>query len=97
MADFLKMDVFFVVTTIAVVAIGALLGVALFYIIRILRNVEHVSERFAEESDNIKSDLEELRTNVRKEGAKVKHFADFFGGLVKRNSGRRKRSQDASS
>jgi hypothetical protein len=97
MAEFIKMDVFFVVTTIAVVLVGTLLGVALFYVIRILRNVEHVSERVAEESDYIKSDLEELRTNVRKEGAKFKHFADFFGGIVKRNSGRRRRSGDASS
>jgi len=89
------MDVFFVVTTVAVVILGVLVGVVLFYVIRILRNVEHVSERVAEESDNIQSDLRELRSNVRKEGAKMKHFADFFGKLVKRNSGWRKRGGDA--
>lgn len=86
------MDIFFAVTTLAVIVVASLLGIVLYYVIRILRNVEHVSERVAEESDNIKSDLEELRTNVRKEGAKLKHFADFFGKIVRRNSARHKRS-----
>ena len=85
------MDVFFVVTTFAVGILAVLSGIVLFYVIRILRNVEHVSERVAEESDNIQSDLRELRSNVRKEGAKMKIFADFFGKLVKRNSGGRRR------
>jgi biopolymer transport protein ExbB/TolQ len=94
MEEFLKMDVFFVVTTLAVIIVSVLLGIALYYIIRILRNVEHVSERVAEESDNIQSDLRELRANIRKEGAKMKHFAEFFGGIVRRSSGRAKRSKD---
>lgn len=90
MNEFLKMDVFFVVSTVAVLVVTILLGTVLFFVIRILRNVEHVSERVAEESDNIKADLSELRENVRREGASLKHFASFFSGIVKRNS--RKRS-----
>ncbi len=90
MEDFIKMDVFFAVTTASVVVVGVLLAVALFYAIRILRNVDHVSERVAEESDNIKVDLEDLRTNVRKEGVRWRHFMKFFGGIVERNSGRKR-------
>lgn len=95
MSEFLKMDIFFFVTTVAVVIVGALVGVALYYVIRILRNVEHVSERVAEESDNIRSDLQELRSNLRKEGAKWRHIANFFGKIVRRNSGGRKRDGGA--
>ena len=46
MNEFLKMDIFFSVATIAVVAVAVavLVCVGLYYVIRILRNVEKVSE-----------------------------------------------------
>ena len=44
MTELLKMDIFFFVTTIVVVAVGVLACVALYYVIRILRNVEQISE-----------------------------------------------------
>ena len=53
MDDFLKMDIFFAVTTGVVFFGGLLLLVGLFYLIRILRNVEHVSHNISEESDNL--------------------------------------------
>lgn len=86
MNEFLKMDVFFVVTTIAVAVLGVMLGVICFYVIRILRDVEHVSERVAEESDQLSKDIADLRTNVRSEGMKFKHVAEFFGTIGKRHT-----------
>ena len=55
MDDFAKMDIFFLVTTVAVVALAVLVGVLIFYILRTARDVSDVvrivkkeSERFAE-------------------------------------------------
>lgn len=92
MDEFLKMDIFFVVTTVMVLIGGILLAIALFYVVRILRNIDHISENVSEESDHIKADIGVLRENVRKEGVKLKHFADFFGKMAGR---RGKRTSDS--
>jgi hypothetical protein len=44
MTEFFKMDVFFVVTTVIVIVAGVLVCIGLYYVIRILRNVERISE-----------------------------------------------------
>lgn len=93
MDDFLKMDVFFVVTTAVVLGGGVLVAVALFYVIKILRNVDNVARNVSEESDNVRSDLSVLRTKIREEGVKVKHFADFVGGISSRRRGTKKQEE----
>lgn len=94
MEDFLKMDIFFVVTTAVVFVVGLFFLVVLFYAIRILRNVDHISENISEESDSLRTDIAVLRTKLRDEGLKLKHFSDFFSRFVTRNTekhGRRKK------
>lgn len=84
MNDFLKQDVFFFVTTAFVVLLTAVLLVAAFYIIRILRDVRSISETAKAETKAIAEDINELRSNVKNEGAKLKHFANFFSSMYKR-------------
>jgi 5-bromo-4-chloroindolyl phosphate hydrolysis protein len=86
MNDFLQMDIFFVVTTAAVVVITILFALALFYVVRVLRNVDQVMRNISEESGLIREDIAVLRTNVRTEGMKWKHFARFFGSFAGRSS-----------
>jgi membrane protein implicated in regulation of membrane protease activity len=88
----MKMDIFFFITSVTVFLLAVLAIIALVYVIKILRNVEHVSERVAEESDNIKGDIATLRSNVREQGLKMKHFAEFFGTITRRNT-RKKSAQ----
>lgn len=89
MEDVLKMDIFFVITTLAVIIVTLLASVMLYYAIKILRNVEHVSERVSEESDNLAADISDLRDHARKEGLRFKHIVDLFTGVVRRNTGGR--------
>lgn len=90
MNDFLKMDIFFVVTTIVAVLLGAFVLVALYYLIRILKSVDHLAKNVSEESDNVREDITELRGKVRDEGMKLKHLADFFAGMASRKQARKK-------
>ncbi|OGZ08658.1 MAG: hypothetical protein A2942_02605 [Candidatus Lloydbacteria bacterium RIFCSPLOWO2_01_FULL_50_20] len=90
MDDFLKMNVFFVVTTVVVFCGGLLLAVALFYVIRILRSVDNVARNVSEESDSLRGDLSVLRSKIREEGMKIRHFTDFFGRIVGHKKTRRK-------
>ena len=90
MDDFLKMDVFFAVTTAVVTLLGILGLIALFYIIRILHKVNYIAQNVREESDYIREDINTLRDKVKNEGMKFKHLADFFSNIYgPRTSSRR--------
>jgi hypothetical protein len=98
MDDFLKMDVFFVVTTAVVLCVGTFVLVALFYMIRILRSVDHVAHNLSEESDRVREDLVVLRRKIAEEGMKIKHLSDFFQSVTGRAKAKRKQTprEDAS-
>lgn len=85
MNDFLKQDIFFVVTTIAVITLTILLAILIVYIIKISRNVKYISEKAKSEADLISEDISTLRTNVKENGAKLKYFASFFSNLAKKS------------
>ncbi len=84
MDDFLKMDIFFVVATIAAVVFAALLSYALVLIIRILRNVERVSQVVEEEAQLLKGDIDEMRVKVRSNRLGWKDVSAFFRSIIKR-------------
>lgn len=90
MEDFFKMDVFFVVTTGAVFLGMVLCAVAMLYIIKILKNVDHITQNVSEESDEVRGDLSVLRQKIREEGVKLKHFSEFFTSLVGRKKPHKK-------
>ena len=77
MSEFAKMDIFFVVTTVAVIVVAVLLSIALYRILRILRNVEHVSQIVSDEGDRVRGDIDEMRTAIKREGFKLSYFAKF--------------------
>ena len=89
MHEFLKMDIFFVVTTVIVSLLGVFSLVVLYYIIKILKNIDHVSQNLSEESDHIKVDINILRTKIRDEGMRIQHLLDFFGGMKSRHHSRK--------
>ena len=83
-------DIFFFITAISVVILTVGLGVALFYVIRILKNVNQISATVKEESDNIKEDIGILRKEIREEGFKMGYVFRFFKKLFDRGSSRKK-------
>jgi len=84
MDEFLKMDIFFVVATIALAIVAVLLIVALLSVLRILRYVEKISETVSDEAQLMRSDISDLRSSVREEGFKLKHLSKFVQGSAKR-------------
>jgi len=80
-------DVFFFVTTIAVIVVTALLAVALLYLIRVLRQVEGIGKEIKAETVLIREDIKNLRGSVQKEGFKLQAFAEFFKKLFIKKRG----------
>ncbi len=87
-------DIFFFISTIALVLISIGIVIALFYVIRILRNVREVSEKIKTESGEIVSDLRKLRANLRDEGVKWKHVVDLVRTFFMRKAKRAKKAAD---
>jgi hypothetical protein len=62
---FLKMDIFFVVTTAAIAVVGALMALALFYVVRIVRDISEITRTVKTEAKEFVDDLSKVRTDVK--------------------------------
>ena len=58
-------DIFFFVTTIAVVFISILAVIALYYAIRILKDIDEVSKKAKVEANEIIDDMHVLRSKIK--------------------------------
>ena len=77
MDSFVKADVFFFITSISVLALTLGLFIIIFYLIRILNDVKHISKSIREKSDTILDDIEKLRETI-KSGAWIKTILGLF-------------------
>lgn len=89
MDEFLKMDIFFFVTTVAVVVIAFFATYVLWRLQRVLKNIEHVSEQVAIESDIVRQDIAEMRSDIRHGKGRLK---SLFGFLTKTEKRTKKKS-----
>jgi len=90
MNNLIHADVFFFVTTIAVIVVAAVFTVALFYFIGVLKNVRDVSEAIKEETDLIRDDIRAARENMKRDGFKLKHIVSLFSRFSNTKQGRKK-------
>jgi hypothetical protein len=77
-SEVLQTNVFFIITSIAVVVVTVLFSVALYYVIRILRAVRDIAERLREGSEVIAEDVATVREGIV--------TGRFFTDVVKRAS-----------
>lgn len=81
-------DIFFFVTTIAVVVVAAVFTVALIYLIKILRDVKEVTQKVREEASMIHEDIQNLRAEIKKEGFRLEGLLSFFRNIFKQKRSR---------
>jgi hypothetical protein len=86
MDEFLKMDIFFFVATLGVVALTFCVAFVLWRLERVLKNIEYISEQVAGESDEVRRDLAEMRRDVQKGKGRLRSLFSFFGKFTKRAS-----------
>jgi hypothetical protein len=77
-------DIFFFISTIALVVLSILVAIGLYYALGILRDVRKVAARLEKASQDIEKDLDTLRSKVKAEGNKVRGIADLVLGFVTR-------------
>ena len=76
-----KADIFFFITTIAVVVVSLVVVIVAIYLIRILKDLKHISARAKVEGDELMEDIKNLRENVKIQGAGLKNISRFFSSL----------------
>lgn len=65
MTELVHADIFFFITSIAVVVISILMVIALIYVIRIIKDLSHISDLARKESEEIAKDVKEFREDIR--------------------------------
>ncbi len=77
-------DIFFFITAIAVIMLSIGGAVVIFYLVRILRRVDEISEKVQSETDEMMRDVKDFRATMRSEGIKLKTIFDVFIGFLKK-------------
>lgn len=81
MESILKSEIFFFISSISVILITIIFVIVGFYLIKIMRNFSHISERLKETVDGAASSLEEVGDNIKES----RLFKFFFGKKRKSN------------
>lgn len=71
----MKSEIFFFISSISVILITIIFVIVGFYLIKIMRNFSHISERLKETVDGAASSLEEVGDNIKES----RIFRFFFG------------------
>ena len=79
----LKSDIFFFITSIAVVGVTVMILITLLYVAEILRDIRHVSKKVRDESDHLADVLRLVADDIQKGTSKVRKLASVALPLAK--------------
>ena len=89
-------DIFFFITSIFVVVLTIGSGIALYFIILILRDVRRLSDIARREGEKLAGDIDDVRGVLRGEGIKIKSVFDYVFGLLAKKKVTRKKASTTS-
>lgn len=81
METLIHADIFFFVTTIAVVLVATAFTVVLIYLAKVLSDIKKITAQVHEETILFREDIHDLRSEVKREGFKLRSLLDFFRGF----------------
>jgi len=93
MSEILQANIFFVITSIAVLVFTLFVCVILYHVIKILKSIRTIVSRVEEGSELIADDMSQLRTYVL-EGSLVSQIMNFFVGKKSRRAPSPRKSKD---
>ncbi len=92
----LQTNIFFYITSAAVIVVTVLVCIVLYYLAGILRDVRDVTSRIRQGTEKVSEDLESLRSEVRQGGAHLRAVAVYFArraGFMPKHKAPRARSR----
>jgi hypothetical protein len=82
MDQLVKADIFFFITTLAVVVASIVLTIAFVFVIQILRDVRYIIKRVRKETDEILADVSDVRIFVKKEVKQALDIKEMVSGIM---------------
>lgn len=91
----MKADIFFFVATLVVVAFATIGIIALFYVVKILRDIQRISRSVSKEGEKMVNDIDEMRMALKEKGGRAGNaFQNAVKSWLKRNFAPQDRSKD---
>jgi len=82
--SFIHADIFFYITSVAVVILTALLIILFYYLVKIARHMEHAARRLKEEGEHIMEDVSAVRESFEEQGGRIVSVLRFvFGSFLR--------------
>jgi hypothetical protein len=88
--SFLKADIFFFVTTLAVVAVTLILVVGLIYVVSILRTIKKISRTAQTGAETIVEGIQDAKNEIDKNGFVPSAISKIFTSLYKQTKPKKK-------
>ncbi len=85
-----KADIFFFITTLAVVAVSLFLLVGLYYLVMILRTIKKISRTAQTGAETIVEGIQEAKTEIDKHGFVPSAISKIFANLYKQSKSKKK-------
>lgn len=79
----LKADIFFAVTTVAVIVLSIGLSFVMYYLVNILKDIKYLSGKAKIEGEKIIDDVRAFREEAEDKGYKITNLLYSFLGLVR--------------
>jgi biopolymer transport protein ExbB/TolQ len=93
MSEVLQANIFFMITSIAVVVVTILVAIGLYHMIRILRAIRRIAERVEEGSKVIGEDVAQLRSTILNGNIIANFFSRFMPESAKRKERRTRKAE----
>ncbi len=81
MSEVLQANIFFFITGIAVIVFTALLCVALFHVIKVLKSLRRIMDRIEEGTEVIAEDMQNVRAYFTEDGFVRRFISSLLGGF----------------
>lgn len=83
MQDLVKADIFFYITSVAIIVLTILLAVGLTYAILILKRTMNFVDKVKEEGEEMIDDLREFRAKLKVKGGIARKLPSLFSFIMK--------------
>lgn len=94
METLIHADIFFFITTIAIVILTIIMAIVLVYFIVILNDIRYISRKVRKESDVIIDDVHHLRDQIKTQGMSLGYLFTFFKRLFVKGKTHRKATRE---
>ena len=80
MGTLIHADIFFFVTTIAVIIVSVAFAVVAYYLVGVLHRVRDIADEIKAETALVRDDIHHARMRVKAGGLRLAHLLNFFSG-----------------